>query len=71
MYVCMKKMFTLLMAIVVTMSVSALPLNLIQIDKQQGLAKHQTESSIKKQQHMEQLRMVSPVMEKRQAVPAD
>jgi hypothetical protein len=66
----MKKMFTLLMAIVVTMSVSALPLNL-KIDKQQGLAKHQTESSIKKQQHMEQLRMVSPVMEKRQAVPAD
>ena len=58
------------MAIVVTISMSALPLNL-KIDKKQVLAKHQTEHSIEKQQRMEKLRLATPTMETRQAVPAD
>ena len=66
----MKKLFTLFMAIVVAASMSALPLNL-KTEKTQGISKHQTEQSIKKQQRMEQLTQTSYVMESRQAVPAD
>lgn len=58
------------MAIVVAASMSALPLNL-KTEKTQGISKHQTEQSIKKQQRMEQLTQTSYVMESRQAVPAD
>ena len=66
----MKKLFTLFMAIVVAASMNALPLNL-KTEKTQGISKHQTEQSIKKQQRMEQLTQTSYVMESRQAVPAD
>ena len=66
----MKKIFTLLMAMVVTLSMSALPINL-KTEMKSGLTKHQTENSIKKQQRMEKMRQASLTMEKRQAVPAD
>ena len=65
----MKKIFTLLMAMVVTVSMFALPINLK--TEKKGLAKHQTENSIKKQQQMEKMRMASVTMDKRQAIPAD
>ena len=66
----MKKIFTLLMAMVVTLSMSALPINL-KTEMKSGLTKHQTENSIKKQQQMEKIRMASITMDKRQAIPAD
>ena len=66
----MKKFFTLLMAMVVTLSMYALPINL-KTEMKSGLTKHQTENSIKKQQRMEKMRQASLTMEKRQAVPAD
>ena len=49
----MKKFFTLFTAILVTMSMTALPLNLKTSKK--GLVKHQTESSIKKAELMEKM----------------
>ena len=58
------------MAMVVTLSMSALPINL-KAEMKSGLTKHQTENSIKKQQQMEKMRQASLTMEKRQAVPAD
>lgn len=58
------------MAMVVTLSMSALPINL-KTEMKSGLTKHQTENSIKKQQRMEKMRQASLTMEKRQAVPAD
>ena len=66
----MKKIFTLLMAMVVAVSVSALPINLKTAAKQ-GLSKHQTENSIKKQQQLEKMSLVSSTMKTRTAVPAD
>ena len=66
----MKKIFTLLMAMVVAVSVSALPINLKTAAKQ-GLSKHQTENSIKKQQQMEKMSLLSSTMKTRTAVPAD
>ena len=57
------------MAMVVTVSMFALPINLK--TEKKGLAKHQTENSIKKQQQMEKMRMASITMDKRQAIPAD
>ena len=65
----MKKMFTLFMAILATISMSALPLNLK--TEKQALAKHQTEHSIKKQQQMEKMSLATSAMKTRQAVPAD
>ena len=66
----MKKIFTLLMAMVVAVSMSALPINLKTAAKQ-GLSKHQTENSIKKQQQLEKMSLVSSTMKTRTAVPAD
>ena len=66
----MKKIFTLFMAMVVAVSVSALPINLKTAAKQ-GLSKHQTENSIKKQQQLEKMNLVSSTMKTRSAVPAD
>ena len=66
----MKKIFTLFMAMVVAVSVSALPINLKTAAKQ-GLSKHQTENSIKKQQQLEKMSLVSSTMKTRSAVPAD
>lgn len=66
----MKKIFTLLMAMVMTVSMSALPINLT-AEKKQGLSKHQTEYSIAKQERMEKMRLATPVMKTRQAIPAD
>ena len=66
----MKKIFTLFMAMVVAVSVSALPINLKTAAKQ-GLSKHQTENSIKKQQQLEKMNLVSSTMKTRTAVPAD
>ena len=62
-------MFTLFMAILATISMSALPLNLK--TEKQALAKHQTEHSIKKQQQLEKMNLVSSTMKTRSAVPAD
>ena len=58
------------MAMVVAVSVSALPINLKTAAKQ-GLSKHQTENSIKKQQQLEKMSLVSSTMKTRTAVPAD
>lgn len=66
----MKKIFTLLMAMVMTVSMSALPINLT-AEKKQGLSKHQTEYSIAKQERMEKMRLATPAMKTRQAIPAD
>ena len=66
----MKKIFTLFMAMVVAVSMSALPINLKTAAKQ-GLSKHQTENSIKKQQQMEKMSLLSSTMKTRTAVPAD
>ena len=66
----MKKIFTLLMAIVVTVSMSALPIN-VKTEKQQRLVKYQTEHAIKKQERMEKMRQTPPTIKTRQAVPAD
>ena len=66
----MKKIFTLFMAMVVAVSMSALPINLKTAAKQ-GLSKHQTENSIKKQQQLEKMSLVSSTMKTRSAVPAD
>ena len=66
----MKKIFTLFMAMVVAVSMSALPINLKTAAKQ-GLSKHQTENSIKKQQQLEKMNLVSSTMKTRSAVPAD
>ena len=68
--VCMKKIFTLLMAMVVAVSISALPINLKTAAKQ-GLSKHQTENSIKKQERMEKLHEATPTMKTRSAAPVD
>ena len=66
----MKKIFTLLMAMVVAVSMSALPINLKTAAKQ-GLSKHQTENSIKKQERMEKLHEATPTMKTRSAAPVD
>ena len=66
----MKKIFTLFMAMVVAVSMSALPINLKTAAKQ-GLSKHQTENSIKKQQQMEKMSLLSSTMKTRTAVLTD
>ena len=66
----MKKFLTLLMALVMTVSMSALPINL-KAEKKQGLSKHQTEHSMKKQKRVEKMHQVAPTMESRKAIPAD
>ena len=66
----MKKFLTLLMALVMTVSMSALPINL-KAEKKQGLSKHQTEHSMKKQERVEKMHQVAPTMESRKAIPAD
>lgn len=58
------------MAMVVAVSMSALPINLKTAAKQ-GLSKHQTENSIKKQQQMEKMSLLSSTMKTRTAVLTD
>ncbi len=66
----MKKIFTLIMAMVVTMSMSALPLH-VKTSKE-GLVKHQTESSIKKAEQMEKMKieLSNAEMKRTAAIPA-
>ncbi|MBE6319639.1 MAG: hypothetical protein E7075_01610, partial [Bacteroidales bacterium] len=64
----MKKIITLFMAMVVTMSMSALPLQ-VKTSKE-GPVKHQTESSIKKAEQMEKMKLELPNAEmQRTAAP--
>lgn len=64
----MKKIITLFMAMVVTMSMSALPLH-VKTSKE-GPVKHQTESSIKKAEQMEKMKLELPNAEmQRTAAP--
>ena len=64
----MKKFLTLFMAMVVTMSMSALPLH-VKTSKE-GPVKHQTESSIKKAEQMEKMKLELPNAEmQRTAAP--
>ncbi|MBQ8833119.1 MAG: hypothetical protein IJ000_06465 [Paludibacteraceae bacterium] len=66
----MKKFLTLFMAMVVTMSMSALPLH-VKTSKE-GPVKHQTESSIKKAEQMEKMKIELPnaEMKRTAAIPA-
>ena len=66
----MKKFLTLFMAMVVTMSMSALPLH-VKTSKE-GPVKHQTESSIKKAEQMEKMKIELPnaEMKRTAATPA-
>ena len=66
----MKKFLTIFMAMVVTMSMSALPLH-VKTSKE-GPVKHQTESSIKKAEQMEKMKIELPnaEMKRTAATPA-